>query len=82
MQNTFKEKVVIVTGGANGIGKCIANEFRATGASVYVIDKQAGEHFVIKVSISSLERERHCPFAFGWWRGNTWTGRNTVRNRS
>lgn len=50
MQNTFKEKVVIVTGGANGIGKCIANEFRATGACVYVIDKQAGEHFVGDIS--------------------------------
>ena len=46
MQNTFKDKVVIVTGGANGIGKCIANEFRACGANVYVIDKQDGEHFV------------------------------------
>ena len=43
----FQGKVVVVTGGANGIGKCIVNEFRATGAQVYVIDKQqAGEHFV------------------------------------
>ena len=50
MPNTFKEKVVIVTGGANGIGKCIANEFRTAGASVYVIDKQAGEHFVGDIS--------------------------------
>ena len=43
---TFKDKVVIVTGGANGIGRCIAGEFRSQGAIVYVIDKQEGEHFV------------------------------------
>lgn len=43
----FQDKVVVVTGGANGIGKCIVNEFRSKGAQVYVIDKQqAGEHFV------------------------------------
>ena len=46
LQNSFKDKVVIVTGGANGIGQCIANEFRNQGAFVYVIDKQEGEHFV------------------------------------
>ena len=48
--DTFKEKVVIVTGGANGIGRCIADEFRAMGAIVYVIDKQEGEHFVGDIS--------------------------------
>lgn len=42
----FKDKVVIVTGGAKGIGLCIADEFRTQGAHVYVIDKAEGEHFV------------------------------------
>ena len=34
----FRDKVVIVTGGANGIGRCIADEFRSQGAIVHVID--------------------------------------------
>ena len=46
----FKNKTVIVTGGANGIGKCIADEFRKEGASVYVIDRQEGKHFVGDIS--------------------------------
>lgn len=46
----FNEKIVIVTGGANGIGRCITEEFRANGATVYVIDKQEGKHFVGDIS--------------------------------
>lgn len=43
----YKDKVVIVTGGAQGIGKCIAEEFRKQEALVEVIDKQEGQgHFV------------------------------------
>lgn len=43
----YKDKVVIVTGGAQGICKCIAEEFRKQGALVEVIDKQEGQgHFV------------------------------------
>lgn len=53
----FKDKVVIVTGGAQGIGLCIAREFRKQGAHVCVIDKQAGEHFVGDISDKqTLER--------------------------
>lgn len=46
----FESKVVVVTGGANGIGKCIAEEFRKADAVVCVIDKEPGEHFVGDIS--------------------------------
>ena len=42
----FKVKVAVVTGGAAGIGKCIAEEFRRRNAEVEVIDILEGEHFV------------------------------------
>ena len=42
----FKGKVVVITGGANGMGKCMAQEFEKNGAHVCVIDKAEGEHFV------------------------------------
>ncbi len=42
----FEGRVVVVTGGASGIGKCIAQEFEKQGAHVYVIDKAQGEHYV------------------------------------
>ena len=35
----FRNKVAVVTGGASGIGKCIAEEFRKQGADVIIIDK-------------------------------------------
>ena len=48
--NEFENKVVVVTGGAQGIGHCIAAEFRAAGARVYIIDKQPGNWFVGDIS--------------------------------
>ena len=46
----FKDKVAVVTGGAQGIGLCIAQEFRKAGARVCVIDRQPGDHFVGDIS--------------------------------
>ena len=42
----FYNKIAVVTGGAQGIGRCIVEEFRKAGATVCVIDKQPGDHFV------------------------------------
>ena len=41
----FQDKVIVITGGANGIGKCIAEEFRKQGAHVCVIDSAEGDHY-------------------------------------
>lgn len=42
----FKDKIAVVTGGAQGIGRCVAEEFQKAGAVVCVIDRQPGDHFV------------------------------------
>ena len=46
----FKDKVAIVTGGAQGIGRCVADEFRKAGANVYMIDIQDGPHYIGDIS--------------------------------
>ena len=42
----FQDKVVVITGGAGGIGKCIAEEFEKAGAKVCVIDIAENPYFV------------------------------------
>ncbi len=46
----FRNKVAVITGGANGIGKCIVEEFQKQGAAICCIDKADGEHYVGDIS--------------------------------
>lgn len=41
----FKDKVVVVTGGAQGIGRCICEEFEKAGARVCIIDLQDNAYY-------------------------------------
>ncbi len=42
----FQNKIAVITGGAKGIGKAIADEFRKAGAQVCVIDLLPNDYFV------------------------------------
>ena len=42
----FKDKIIVVTGGARGIGKCIREKFEDAGATVAIIDLLDNDYFV------------------------------------
>ena len=49
-QGCFKGKAAVITGGAHGIGRAIADAFLREGATVHIIDIQPGDWFVGDVS--------------------------------
>lgn len=55
----FENKVVVVTGGAHGIGKCICEAFEKAGAKVCTIDLQENPYFVGDIG----DEETLCRFA-------------------
>lgn len=50
----FRNKIAVITGGAHGIGKCIAERFKEEGAVCHIIDISCGGHFVGDIGDKSV----------------------------
>ena len=50
----FEDKIVVITGGAKGIGKRMAERFRHEGAIVEIIDKEPGHWFIGDIAEPSV----------------------------
>ena len=57
MTSEFKDKVVVITGGARGIGKCIADEFKKQGAKICIIDLLENPYFIGDISKEEVLKE-------------------------
>ena len=64
MSKRFKDKVVVVTGGAQGIGRAIANRFADEGAVVEIIDIKEGPWFVGDIASPEVD-ERFAEYVIG-----------------
>ena len=53
----FEGKIAVITGGAQGIGREIAKEFEAEGATAIIIDKKEGDHYVGDISEKEVLEE-------------------------
>ena len=52
----FQDKVIVITGGAGGIGKCIGEEFEKAGAKVCIIDIADNPYFAGDIGDESTLR--------------------------
>lgn len=58
----FKDKICVITGGANGIGKCLVREFAKKGAKVALVDldRAAGEKVLAEIRAGGAEGLFYC----------------------